>query len=119
MEALIIFEQALSGFTEIVYHTKMPFEVSARMMAINCAAQIRVWANENFALNMVESGKKLWSENQIVQSIFHTIAGHVGGEFRKNFSDCCFHAMQSQRLAEAKNKISPLINNVSKKTVLQ
>ena len=55
IEALCILEGALNGFSELVYHAKQPFAITDKMIALNQIPLVRVWLNDNFALNKISN----------------------------------------------------------------
>lgn len=47
------------------------------MISINESSYVRVWLNENYALNKITSDIKIRSENMMIHQLFSAIADHV------------------------------------------
>ena len=53
IKALVVFLNSLNGFIELLHYSKQSFSVSDKMIALNETNQVRIWGNENYALNFI------------------------------------------------------------------
>lgn len=119
LEALCLLEGALHGFAEIVFHAKGPFAITEKMIAINDSSYIRVWLNENFALNKIAHGTHVQNETVMINQVFSIILERVSREEQSKFGTTISQINRCQRLIDAKNVISCMLQNCNKKLVIQ
>ena len=83
-------------------HTKAPFPVTDQMITLNQKGQIRVWANENFSLNMTQNGVTLRSEGIMVNQLASTVGKHIRKEDVMKFENIREALSHCSTLIEAK-----------------
>lgn len=63
---LLILSKAFKGFSQL-YSTNGPFLVKEAMIGINFVGQVKVWPNENYAVNCAKADVRYRSESSMVR----------------------------------------------------
>lgn len=89
------------------------------MIAINDSSYIRVWLNENFALNKIAPGTHVPNENVMINQVFSVIMERVSREEQSKFGSILSQINRYPRLIDAQNVVSSMLKNCNKKLVVQ